>query len=359
MLFVVQECAIDALRAGQPHAPIAFSRLLSNHADGHHVVLMDPKSCRAIEEDPGFSADDKATARNIRNRYADYGALPDLLASHVRVFGSGGAPAKNGSVWDVPLRWISQNPLREALLHGEDLYDIAVFEAAAEDFLAEHRLHSFRVRAQAQPGGGGNTHRVLAQNAVVRQLISVCVVDSDRLSPSSGIGATAVPCLAVTGPGLYQVEVTDGRSLENSLPWRLIDIVKPTKVPLPSKELAVFQAAVPDAPRFLNFKKGINGYDMSRLTGGDAAYWAGAAAKISGASSCCNPTCQAKDQPTCGYKPWSGFGGSLLGEAGQWLADSKGPKRYLRYLPSPNDQDWRRIGAIVGAFSIGAGARRI
>lgn len=363
MLFVLSEQA--AALAAQNPIPrlfqIALSRLLDAYADGQHVVLIDRQTCRLIEASGAFSAEQIAAAQKIRNRFADYGSLPTRLQKYCSVTSSGTQPSQAPHGWDVPLHWVASNPMGRSCLICEDLHDTHVFISAAEDFLVQQGLRAFELRAEPVAGGGGNTHRVLQQVAITDQRLSVCVVDSDRKAPAEGPGPTAAPCAAVNTPGVYAVVLTNTRMIENSIPWRLIDRARATRAPLPSDELASMEQEHPRTSEFLNFKKGVCGFEISQMTPNSTkAFWQAAAAALVGPPTCCPAgTCNAAQESACKYRIHRGYGGTLLADVAAWLLANPGQQRGRQYLPSPNGGDWSAIGATVAAFAVGLAPRRI
>jgi hypothetical protein len=363
MLFVLGGAAA-ALAAQRPLPSvfeIAIARLLETYADGQHVVLIDPQTCKLIESAGVFSGQQVGAAQKIRNRYADYGSLPTKLARYCIVTTTGTQPSKAAHGWDVPLHWLASNPLSRSCLLCEDLHDTDVFIAAGEDFLVRQGLRAFELRAEPIAGGGGNTHRVLQQVAINDQRLCICVVDSDRKAPTEGPGPTALPCVTVNGSGVYLVLLTDSRMIENALPWRLIDRARATRVPLPSTELASAERKHPESSRFLNFKKGVCGFEISQMTpAASRVFWQSAASSLLGAPKCC-PTgaCTAAQESACKYRVHRGYGGSLLSDVATWLKANRSPNRSGQYIPSPNDTDWKLIGATVAALTLGLGRRRI
>ena len=362
MLFVVSESAGESLNAKPiaPHVATAFARLLGNYSDGHHVVLVEPSMCRSIEGNDTFSAEQKAAARRIRNRFADFGGLTSVVTQYATVVSEGINPHRVETGWEVPLRWIAIHPLSKSTIIGEDLNDTGLLLAAAEDFLELKGLRGFNVRATQAPGGGRNTHRVLERIAIAEQQPSVCVVDSDRACPMSPPGSTALPCTEVVGEGLFSVQLTLGRTIENALPWRLIDLVRQVEGPIASSALSALERQHPRLPAFLNMKRGLTGFDIAKLPSGDAkSFWIAAAEAVAGPPDCCEIPCDALESPLCRYKIHCGFGNALLGDVTKWLNDNSVPARVRRYLPSPNSEEWLSIGRLVSNYTLGMPPRRI
>ncbi|MEB0111570.1 hypothetical protein QN397_09415 [Variovorax sp. RTB1] len=362
MLFVLNEEAskLAEEQTAVQATRVAVSRLLNTYADGHHVVLMERSACRAIEESPNFSIEQRGAAQKIRTRYADYGSLPRLLTHYCVVTAVGTVPTRAVHGWDVPLIWLTANPVSRACLLCEDLHDTHVFLAAGADYLNEKKLGAFELHADHMGGGGGNTHRAL-QQAIVGRKICFCVVDSDIKGPTEGPGPTASPCTTVTGSSVFEVKLTAGRMIENSLPWRLIDRVRQNMPVVPSEDLARMEVVYPRVSEFLSLKKGVSGYDIKGMANAATkVFWTSAAAALVGTPICCPAgVCQAHAEANCSYKPHRGFGGSLLADVATWLKENDQPTRSRHYLPSPNDSDWRAIGSAVAAIFLGLQPRRL
>lgn len=363
MLFVLSESAAS-LAAKKPIPKIfelALTRLLEAYADGQHIVLIDRETCRLIESAGVFSAEQVGAAQRIRNRYSDYGSLPGKLTKYCVVTSVGTQPLQAAHGWDVPLHWLAANPLQRSCLLCEDLHDTDVFIAAGEDFLVRQGLFAFELRADPMSGGGGNTHRVLQQVAITDQRPCVCVVDSDRKAPTESAGPTAAPCAALNTPGVYSVLLTNSRMIENAIPWRLLDKARPTRIPLPSTELAAAEKKFSQSSRFLNFKKGVSGYEISQMNPlPSKSFWQSAGASLIGPPACCPPNvCTAAQESACKYRVHRGYGSSLLADVAVWLGANRSPHRSRHYLPCPNGADWEHIGATVASVTLGLGRRRI
>ena len=364
MLFVITDDVVNLLSLNpvQPHVARAFNRLLSSYSDGHHILLMEPKSCKIIENHTIFSAAEVAAAKRIRNKYAEYGNLPNKIQQYAKITPQGTSPTAAKHGWDIPLIWLANNPLHISQLLGEDLYDANIFVSSGQDYLETNGLNAFVIRASLMPGGGGNTHRVLNQLAIVDQKICLCIVDSDKKSPTAVPGPTAQPCLNVSGQGLFNVVLTMGKTIENSIPWLLIDKIRKHNAVLPSLELANLEKLQISSSLYLNLKRGFCGHDFQGLSqSGCKLFWQTLAIAVAGNPICCavGINCSAKNQGSCQYKVHSGYGNSLLSDIADWLKTNEAKGRSRKYLPSPNSTDWIKIGQIVSSFTLGQQERRI
>lgn len=363
MLFLVSTEAAALLSAVplQNYVTVGFGRLLSSYSDGHHVVIIDPKTCKSIESNLLFSAENRTAAQRIRNRYADYGSLPQKMAFYAKIVDVGIEPLRVAHGWDVPLGWIANNPLLMANLICEDLHDTAVLMEAGKDDLERSKLKAFMIRAFEVPGGGGNTHRVLNQVAVIDQKICLCIVDSDKKSPYGAPGPTAQLCIELGGSGFFKVVLTAGKTIENSLPWRLIDKVRANQPVAPSCVLAAMEQEHEHSSWFLNFKRGLSSYEIYGLASHNCrTFWISGANSRLGTKTCCaENVCDEAESSQCRRRLHSGFGGNLLNDVGTWLKENQQAGRSTNYLPSPNQSDWINLGQLVSAFSLGLQIRRI
>ena len=367
MLIVVEPAASAAVTnaLGSPYARIALSRALQAYLDGLHVLVLPPSLCQVIESDTAFSADERAASKKIRQKYAEHGGLAKQVAVFGRLIDSATqlAPVRVGLSWDIPLRWLAGQPLYETQLVAEDLNDVGVLTGAAEDSLNHRRLFAFRVRLAGVAGGGGNSHRVLNQKAIAEQRITIGFTDSDKECPAAPVGPTAAKCQAVGGPGLYDLRLTRGRSLENTLPWRLLDRIRATCNPLPSVALAQLDAVVPDAPRFANLKRGVFGHDIHRLGQAPCAgYWSSTRVALGRPQvpHCCAVGCKADAVGSCSENFVSGYGSSTVADAATWLVSSTGnTSRHRDYFSEPDAAEWRELGQWVAEYGLGMPRRRI
>lgn len=367
MLIVAEAAACAAIThaLGSAYARVALGRLLQAYLDGLHVLALPPALCEVIEADAVFSADERAAAKKIRQKYAEHGGLAKQLAVFGRLIDSPTqlAPVRTGQTWDIPLRWLAGQQLHETQLVAEDLHDVKVLTGAAEDSLNHRRLFAFRVRVCGVPGGGGNSHRVLAQKAVTEQRITICFVDSDKECPTAPVGPTAAKCQAVNGSGLYDLRLTGGRSLENALPWRLLDQVRSTTTPLPSVALARLEGAAAEASRFANLKRGVFGHDIQRLSQSPCCgYWSAVRVSLGHppVPACCAAGCAAAAVGSCTDHFVGGYGSSTVADAEAWLALSSGStSRHIDYFGAPDAAEWRDLGKWVAEYGLGMPARRL
>lgn len=358
----------DALRCRallEPQVPsvarAAFERLMQAYLDGLHVVAMSPELCRVIESSADFSVDARAAACKARNKYAEHGGLRDVLSTFAVIVDAGTEPTRVGEHWEIPLQWIAQHPLQESQLLSEDLYDVELLVGAAEDHQYRSKLFALRIRLDRLQGGGGNAWRVL-ENSISASRHVLCIVDSDRECPGGPIGPTAANVLRVTGRSLYETRVTDGRELENVIPWKLLDERFPTARPAPSEFLAKLAAAHAEAPKFADLKRGCFGHDVTRLRGSQCGqFWFEIGESVRDQRRvCCATECAAANVGDCRDRLTVGLGNLALRTVAQWLkGTSLQPTRHASYLPSPGDTEWRTLGKKVFEFGLGMPPRRI
>lgn len=358
-------CAEFVSVLAKTHVRVAFSRLLQAYLDGLHVLAFPPALCAAIEADSNFSVDDRAAAKKVRQKYAEHGGLSRQLTVFGRLVDRPDAsqPVLAGQTWQIPLRWLAERQLLETQLVAEDLNDVTVVTAAAEDCLNLRRLFAFRVRVCPVPGGGTNTSRSFEQKAVTEQRITICFADSDKESPAGPIGQTAAKCQAVAGAGLYDLRLTSGRSLENALPWQLLDLLRADRNPKPSVTLASVEAATPGAARFANLKRGMFSHDICRLgTSACAVFWAEARISLGCPSTpaCCPTGCEAAKASECREKFIEGLDSSTLADAVAWFsAHSGSTARQAVYMSSADAAEWKNLGNWAAEYGLGMKQRRL
>jgi hypothetical protein len=336
----------------------AMSRLLDAHRDGLHVLSFPPNLCRQIEDNAKFSEQQRATAKKVRIKYPMNGSL----WNKVTVFGKvvigqpGEYPTRCGSAWTMPIQWIAKRPLLETQVIGEDLHDAKILVHAANDYLVEMGLHAFRVRGSHIAGGGGNTARVLHNTAVDSDLIAICLTDSDRRSPTGDVGTTARRCKTITGLGLFDVRLTLGRSIENALPWQLLDAVHPRLSPSPSQLLGAVEKAVRGSAKFVELKSGMFFFDIVQLSGTPCeTFWRSVRSNLGLPSppSCCPASCQGENRSDCQDRFIAGLGSNTLAFSVDWLdANCANSPQRIAFQSSSSSAEWSEIGAWVAAYAL-------
>lgn len=361
MLFILADslAAYDFSENTPGHIVLGLQRLLQAHYDGNHVVVIQRDTCLRIEASSLFSVREKATAQKIRIRYTEYGGLINTFPTYSSVREAGVAPVKERGVWSVPIRWIADRPLDKSALICEDLYDADILEGAAKDFIFEKSLHSFDINVTKANGGGANTHKAFWNLAIGDQKISLCVVDSDKVSPNAAIGSVAKNCVDIAGDGLFEVKLTLGRSLENSLPWRLINNI-PQHQPA-VLELRRLGNASAEAVKFLDFKRGLYGHDIKEMDDQCSAFWTGVGTNHAAAPTCCPSAkqCVKDGRGDCSYRVHLGFGRPLLGTISTWFASTTSRERLPLYIPSENIAEWGELGKTVACYGISVPRTRL
>jgi hypothetical protein len=338
----------------------ALTKLLNSHLDGAHLVLIPPSICRIIEECNRLSEEQLSAARKIRIKYHELAQLKNILTTYAEVTDNGIEPTlKENHIWQIPLKWIAEKGLSKTHLICEDLYDCELCSEAAKDYLNINSLNRLNVSLDPTPGGGGNTHRIFEMEAIKQKKISLCIVDSDRCSPSidAPLGETASKCKGVSGHGIYELIVSEGREFENHLPVKLIDKVRNIwQGNLPSAKFAELELRHQHCWLFIDFKSGLRRRDIDKMPQDERAYWSAYCAIASYKDGCCPAqNCPAGLDETCKHVVIEPLGRSLLKDAVNYLnhASRQGsPKRYKEYLPSPNDAFWRNLGGKVAAYGI-------
>lgn len=353
----VLEGHIENLCAQAPIIALrGITRLLQAHAEGCHVVVIPQSICRILEGCARLSEEHRVMAKKIRAKFPELAELRNVLNVHAVVTADGVVPTRNGSVWNLPLPWIAEHGLRETSLVCEDLYDCEVSQEAARDYLNFSSLPTLMLRFDQTPGGGGNTHRVLKKEAIDSQRVCICVVDSDRDEPSGTgpYGDTATNCLRVTDPGFYQIYISEGRELENHLPAKLVDHIRPTwEGKKPSERYAELTQRCQYVMLFADLKSGIKRKDIDYMTGNSHVYWNATIVRLGQAIKCCGAGCGAGKPGDCGHSVVAPLGRKLLSDARDYLHVGRtNPKRYKSYLPSQNDSFWREMGKLVASYGI-------
>jgi hypothetical protein len=364
MLIVFPESSLDFVRTLCADEPVqrlrSLTRLLQAHADGLHIIVIPPSICRVLEDCERLSEEQRGVAAKVRLKFSELSQLQGILPVYAELSEVETTPALRDGVWHIPFDWIAAHGISQTHLICEDLYDCEISHEAARDFLHSNNLSRLELALDHTAGGGGNTHRVLKAEAIDALKVCICVVDSDRSNPSplAPLGATATDCLGVTGDGVYELFICEGRELENHLPIRLVDKLRATwHGDAPSAKHALFSQSCPGIWSFADLKTGLRRREADLMNGEEGQYWQRCADTLPHSKvRCCPNGCTAQKGESCKQVVVEPLGRTLLKEAVAYLKDAaraSSPKRSREYLPSPNDPFWRDLGRKVAAYGIG------
>ena len=288
MLFQIDRSIADLFTSGSATSlDVAGLRyLVLGSSEGSHKITGQRKTLTDLAQAKSIDVHTRnALARAEGQVYQD-----GPLSHKLRVVGQVVAATQttpsssiNGAqrVITFPLRWFdSSAKIQPTALLGENSSDAYVFLRMGETGTILTDLGYLPIVARCTHGGGNTTGAVLDQIVQSGQLC-LCIVDSDKKSPSGPSGGTAQAVAPYKNAQTYplaHVEETVGRDLENSLPDLFyVDAygTHPSYNFLAELLMTLSSAGEIDVRNHLDIENGLKLHDLFSLTQGtsDFIFW--------------------------------------------------------------------------------------
>jgi hypothetical protein len=228
MLFHIEESVSDLISSGNPTQQDfdALVYLALASSEGNHRITGSRRALRQLAEAQSIGLSQRKAFERVASRVAQEGHLFHQLPTVGRIIADSQAipsAANSGKrrIITLPLRWFDDSSkIQPTILLAENLSDVRVLMMIGE---AGTILNSFgHLPLKHFPiSGGGSTTRAVLNDLASTGRLCLCVVDSDRMCPSSALGSTAAavqPYKDMAQFPLLDVIETVGRDLENALP---------------------------------------------------------------------------------------------------------------------------------------------
>ncbi|MCJ8344639.1 hypothetical protein MJH12_03795, partial [bacterium] len=175
-----------------------LKQLFVSYVEGYHLLYILPTVTEVIYSkyyklmDPDTQAHFltymEETAFEIDGMFKFVNYAIQLIPSNMKTHNSYNPPYKTYESLEIgylPIcDFLTSRNIQPTKIIGEDLNDIKVFEIMARYFLKTKDIN-LKVEFEAQPGGGGNTAKILKSEILNSHKLCLCITDSDRRSPSN------------------------------------------------------------------------------------------------------------------------------------------------------------------------------
>lgn len=298
MLFYLSQTFGKSVEMGNQDSIDCLTRLLDSRKRG---LLLIYSSAATKEKLVGHlkSRGDTHNAQlldAISRKFREKKQLLKELRTFVIIKGSlKGEARRRGRLIVTDPKFINNsNLLYPPIFLGENLNDCDLYvKKIASNFTANlpTAMAGIQVFERFEPGGGNSTHMSYRRHKNQELDFCLCVVDSDRHNPSSGLGDTAKFVADVDKPGksvLCDHYVIDTYSAENLLPLGELD--RQFKIGKSADQIETFNATKDLRPTpswiHLPLKKGIRGKDLKKPAA-YSIYWGEQLSKIGKNIPCC------------------------------------------------------------------------
>ena len=377
MLFVIDSSLADPLeRDSRPNDAVidAASNLALARREGKHLLFAERRTLRACAESQWLSERVRGVYRHLLDNLPQMKTYLDNLARRVEVFATDGifecASQSGCTVIRVSASLLRDfSVLEKSIMLCENLTDTRFYRQLAETYCHWSRLGNPMLRYEPRLGGGQTTSETYESVRSSRSRLCLCIVDSDRTTPSGSLGSTAQAAEDVHTCGvqpLCELIVLNARAVENIIPTRMYqeavwgDNNRMAGV-LFLEDLESSDSA--EARLYLDVKGGLRLGEILHAPEESAfrRYWepvarrAQATARSVDTDCWADPKCNSRRQCRCVVAP--GMGVSILEHVADFL-DSKSTHKKAQLVDEPLREEWESIGEVIVAWCCGSSPLR-
>jgi hypothetical protein len=229
MLFVVDRSLAEVLDASsRPHQAIvdAVSNLALARREGKHLLFADRETLRACAESPWLSERAHRVYSHLLNNLPQMKTYLENLSRRVEILAQDGVIESRTEAGCTVIRisasYLSDSSVvQTSVLLCENLTDTRFYRQLGEVWRHWSKLGNVIIRCEPHGGGGQTTADEYESIRSSGSRLCLCIVESDRTTPSDDLGSTAKMALDVHTSGvqpLCELFVLSARAVENIIP---------------------------------------------------------------------------------------------------------------------------------------------
>ena len=327
---------------------------------GHHFIFGSRSVLEFISLVSGLTIESKSVIEKCLKNYSTEASHLKSISQRVEICCVEQHPVKADGKWILPIEHLVDG-ISPTVLLTENLTDAALYKHAAAHYSLDQKSHLvFKVSCRG--GGGSTTVDALKSIIEERREWVICVTDSDKSCPLSPLGAVANQCgeEVANSQWVARHEIIKGRTLENILPFRLVDEYLPGELRDGWDEFKrVTENGTKSTAIHGNLKQGVQLKWIRNLPAesNEREFWFAAARDsdvdldtcvCANADCATDARCERQFVPALGVR----IGEHVLAN----LNEASFHKGYQVAKSSPNFSHWLEIGAAV--FNAGLAPRR-
>ena len=223
---------------GTDSAIEAIENLATARREGKHLIVGKATTLHSLSNWNKLSDRCRGTLRQAASRAAEEMGLARNLALKVVVRSSVTAPSVSGTqdrrVITLPITFFSDTrSIQPTRILVENLVDANLYIMLGKYYGQISGLQGILVMLEPLHGGGSTTASVYANEQRTPKGFCICIVDSDREGPSGSLGSTAraVQKEEDEEKPYTAIHITDLRTAENLIPYRVLEEIGYNNIP--------------------------------------------------------------------------------------------------------------------------------
>ncbi|MEG3435978.1 hypothetical protein V0288_02505 [Pannus brasiliensis CCIBt3594] len=326
--------------------------------EGKHKVIAKKETLKPVLECADLSANERAIYQKLYNS-VEFNANLQVVSKYIEVLEPCPEPKLELSggkqIIKVPARFFNDSAkIQKTILLCEHDIDTKFYEIIVKVFRVWKQLKSVPIDYTPIGAGGSLIAIEYQKNQNSRKNLCLCIVDSDRLSPSANLGGTAQKIQEIDDINLVftQLIILKVRAVENLIPNSILSEVCQSNRER-SKALEILESITDssgiEVRNFLHLKEGSKFFHLANSSNqAIKKFWQEKLGSIPTLSSRIAKECiedwkcnVKKDECECYI--FSGFGAKLLEDSIEWLK-KQDPHKIAQMVDTDLRTEWEYLG---------------
>ncbi len=366
MLFVLHDTLNDKTDDFFESIATAIENIATAAREGKHILVGSRELLQRLSGLSFISPANLASIRKCREQAPEYGNLKHSASDFVQVMPDGEATVDivNGQrVITVPIRkFADTSMIQETILIGENLLDIRFYKIVARVYASKNKMGKMKIRSDGQFGGGTTTVDLYQKLQDEDERFCLCVVDSDKRFPGSGLGTIAQKIVTIDDNNkttTRQISLLC-REAENMISLPQLESVCEKEVSRVEalRVLGKIESCDHEARFYIDLKNGLKIANILKLQDKTCRqYWINSISDISSLIGTCKSPCLeggecCGEEKNCKCAIMPGFGEAILKNVVDKLERYSIPK-VAEMISGPVIDEWMRVGRIVFSWCVG------
>ncbi len=232
MLIIIDSSVVDVLNDGGgivPHTLEALENISISRREGKHLVFSDRNTLKYLLNCVQLSERARKIYKRIYEESTQFKAYLSVFSRHVIVCPLLTVPTSIISdgvvITSLPVSYFNDTAIiQPTSIVSENNSDTLFYIMIAKTYFAMKKLGSIRINYIPNHGGGSTVNNVYKEIQDRNNCFCLCIVDSDKKSPSSNFGDTAKKLISVDNPDVVICNyfVLNVHEVENLIPYSFL-----------------------------------------------------------------------------------------------------------------------------------------
>nr|DAY78411.1 MAG TPA: hypothetical protein [Caudoviricetes sp.] len=219
----------EGINLDDPSYHPALINVFCAYREGKHLLLSDPSFLQKVSEHTALGNLTCNTAKNLVSKVIEYNQLKDILTYFCKVDFSNSSRvavqhSQENNFFVVGYTYFNDTAnIQITKLLCEDINDTRFYGLISKYYRLSHGFRGIDVKFEFSNGGGANTKSNF-ELIKSSERFCLCLLDSDKSHPKSGVGSTAAKFNSKTDTATCKHYILESHEIESLIPLGVIEV---------------------------------------------------------------------------------------------------------------------------------------